>query len=326
MRRVVRKIAKLTQQTDRFVAINRRRQRRKIAILGFHGFIPKKAEMLNWCQAPIESFKQQMEIIAENYKVLPLREVIQRSINKQPLPDFTACLTFDDAFRSVLTLAEPILKKYQFHSTIFAASGIVGTNKPAWADSLFCAFEKTQNAFIEYAGKRYQLTSPQSRSNIYYQIDRSLKLLENGEREKAVASLNAALGVPEIDLNHPFMPLSWLELSLLKSSELFDIESHTHTHPILSRCSEDRQFQELHNSKTILSERFGNLQMLAYPNGRKCDFTKQTIKIAKDAGYNCAFSTIEGLWNGESDIFSIPRINIGAQTRLETFKMLLVGL
>jgi peptidoglycan/xylan/chitin deacetylase (PgdA/CDA1 family) len=226
----------------------------------------------------------------------------------------------------VKTLADPVLRKYGFHSTIFAATGIVGTRIPAWADFLFCSFQSTKQQSVDYGGIEYSLSTPENRSISYYKIDARLKVLANGEREKAVASLLAALGTVELGADHPFMPLSWEELDILALSNNFNIASHTHAHPILSRCNAERQHDELQHSKEILSARYGEIKMLAYPNGRRCDFTQTTINAARDAGYNSALSTIEGLWDRKSDIFSIPRINVGAQTKIETFRMLLVGL
>ena len=44
---------------------------------------------------------------------------------------YNVAITFDDAFKSLLKNALPIMAKYKFHTTIFVPSGCLG-RCPAW--------------------------------------------------------------------------------------------------------------------------------------------------------------------------------------------------
>jgi peptidoglycan/xylan/chitin deacetylase (PgdA/CDA1 family) len=63
-----------------------------------------------------------------NFKVVPLSELIEGIKNQQPLPDKSVAITFDDAYTDVLTQAKPILDKFSFPYTIFVNPGIINSN------------------------------------------------------------------------------------------------------------------------------------------------------------------------------------------------------
>lgn len=53
------------------------------------------------------------------YTVWPLGRILNTLVSGAPLPDKTVAITFDDAYRSVLEQAAPMLKKYGWPYTIF---------------------------------------------------------------------------------------------------------------------------------------------------------------------------------------------------------------
>jgi peptidoglycan/xylan/chitin deacetylase (PgdA/CDA1 family) len=63
-----------------------------------------------------------------NFKVVPLSELIEGIKNQRPLPDKSVAITFDDAYTDVLTQAKPILDKFSFPYTIFVNPGIITRN------------------------------------------------------------------------------------------------------------------------------------------------------------------------------------------------------
>src|SRR5437016_1514259 len=91
----------------------RRVRSRRLAILMYHGVTAEPLPVFNWCQLHAAEFEKQVGLLSCEYQVLPLTEVVDRLGRRAPLPDRTACLTFDDGFRNVFTTAYPILKRYQ---------------------------------------------------------------------------------------------------------------------------------------------------------------------------------------------------------------------
>ncbi len=64
-----------------------------------------------------------------NFKVVPLSELIDGIKNQKPLIDKSVAITFDDAYIDVLTQAKPILDKFAFPYTIYVNPGIIDRNE-----------------------------------------------------------------------------------------------------------------------------------------------------------------------------------------------------
>jgi peptidoglycan/xylan/chitin deacetylase (PgdA/CDA1 family) len=73
-----------------------------------------------------DTFRQHMQYLADNHKVLPLKQVIEALQNNQPLPDKTVVITFDDGYDNIYENAHPILKQFAFPYTIFINPPLIG--------------------------------------------------------------------------------------------------------------------------------------------------------------------------------------------------------
>lgn len=74
-----------------------------------------------------EVFAQQLELLRrERVPVLSFGEVARRLSDGTPLPEHCAVLTVDDAYRSFLDTAMPLMRRYQFPVTVFVNTDSVG--------------------------------------------------------------------------------------------------------------------------------------------------------------------------------------------------------
>lgn len=64
-----------------------------------------------------------------NFKVVPLSELIDAIKNQQPLPNKSVAITFDDAYIDVMTQAKPILNKFDFPYTIYVNPAIINRHE-----------------------------------------------------------------------------------------------------------------------------------------------------------------------------------------------------
>ena len=74
-----------------------------------------------------DTFREHMQYLAEHHKVLPLKQVIEALQNKQPLPDKTVVITFDDGYGNIYDNAHPILKEFDYPYTIFVNPSLIGS-------------------------------------------------------------------------------------------------------------------------------------------------------------------------------------------------------
>ncbi|MEJ2199492.1 MAG: polysaccharide deacetylase family protein [Desulfuromonadaceae bacterium] len=73
-------------------------------------------------------FAEQLELLkTKDCAVLTLGAVVARLKQRQPLPPRCVVLTIDDAYRSVLTGAMPLLRQYGYPATLFVNTAAVGS-------------------------------------------------------------------------------------------------------------------------------------------------------------------------------------------------------
>ena len=103
--------------------------------------------------------------------------------------------------------------------------------------------------------------------------------------------------------------LSKEQLLELDKDDLCTIGAHTLTHPMLRNS--EKMKEELTESKRLLEEMLGHsVVFMAYPYGRRSSVSRKVMREARNAGYKCAFGTIQSPISDKSsrNLFYIPRI------------------
>jgi peptidoglycan/xylan/chitin deacetylase (PgdA/CDA1 family) len=325
--RLPHKILALSRKCPGFLPLTRRARAGSVAIVMYHGVTPQPLPVFNWCQLPLAQFEQQLDFLASQYTILPLREAIDRLARRAPLPRNPAVLTFDDGFRNVLTTACPVLERHRVPATVFLVTGFIGTRQPAWPDRLYHAVAATRKADVKLGDLRWKLASAGNRAAAYRALAARLKTLATEQKDAQLLELHQQLEIPaEVPANSPLSTLDWPEIEQLARTGLIDFGSHTHTHPILSRCTPEMQRDELLRSRDIIRERLGRCDLLAYPNGSRADFDAECQRLAAQLEYRCALSTEPGLNPPGSDLFGLRRVNVGADTTPDGFEQMMAGL
>jgi peptidoglycan/xylan/chitin deacetylase (PgdA/CDA1 family) len=327
IRSAARKVLRAPGAVPGYLPLLRRLSSRRVAVVMYHGVTADHLPVFNWCQLAVDRFEQQVAFLAAEYHVLPLAEVVERLRTGAALPDRPACITFDDGFRNVLTTAFPILERCGMPATVFLVTSLVGTRQPAWPEQVYQAVTTTSQSTVTFRGKDWLLTSDAERSRAQASITEELKSLPERQKQESLATLMTTLGAgAPVESSSPLATLDWNEVDALSRSGLVDFGSHTHTHPILARCSEDTQFDELRRSRDVLNEHVGRVSLFAYPNGTRSDFTSVTKRLVGEAGYQCALSTVPGLNTRRTDAFELRRVNVGADMTLAGFEAAMIGL
>ena len=88
---------------------------------------------------------------------------------------------------------------------------------------------------------------------------------------------------------------------------------HTVTHPILSQLPSELQKSEIVTCRQRIEQETGVPPVsFAYPNGSIKDYTKETTKIVRQAGYLAACTTRKGSNPPGCDRFALRRIGVGS--------------
>jgi peptidoglycan/xylan/chitin deacetylase (PgdA/CDA1 family) len=255
-----------------------------------------------------ERFARQMEYLSENWMPLSLQEAVQR-LGHNDLPERTVAVTFDDGYRDNFLYAYPILQRYGIAATIFLASGAIGSNRMIWHDRVFRAFRKTKVSMLEDVPgieKRFPVRTVEEKRFAQARVLQLLWELTDEVRLDRINRLEERLSVEGEERSAGLM-LHWGEVLAMSEGNI-SFGSHTISHPILSNISECRLREEIVESKKVIESKIkGPVTGFAYPVGRKQDFNDQVKAIVREAGYQCAVTTIFGVNEADQDLFELRR-------------------
>lgn len=111
--------------------------------------------------------------------------------------------------------------------------------------------------------------------------------------------------------------LSIEEMREMEASGLIDIESHTKSHPRLSKLEADAAREEILGAKLYLESQLGKAcAHFAYPYG---NFNDDTRRIVSEL-FVSAFGVRHGTVGKSSDLFALPRASVDQSTSFTQFK------
>jgi peptidoglycan/xylan/chitin deacetylase (PgdA/CDA1 family) len=121
---------------------------RRGTVIAYHavGPCPRSVDHENLF-VPADAFAAQMAYLARRRAVIPLDSLVRGEI---PPGRPAVAITFDDAFRSVLTTAAPILRRHGFPATVFVPTGWLG-RRGRWYDAPGCEVEVMDEAELREA-------------------------------------------------------------------------------------------------------------------------------------------------------------------------------
>ncbi|HEX6664925.1 MAG TPA: polysaccharide deacetylase family protein [Gaiellaceae bacterium] len=106
-------------------------------------------------------------------------------------------------------------------------------------------------------------------------------------------------------LDSPFVLPAWRVRDLIAAG--WEVDSHTITHPDLTRLDDAGLWHEVHDSRVALRREFHvPANFFCYPDGR---FDGRVVRAVQDAGYLGATTTLEGLAR-PSQLFTLRRIRV----------------
>ena len=182
-----------------------------------------------------------------------------------PLPRRPVLFTFDDGYRSVLTVAHPVLARYGIPAAAFICSDPVRDQRLLWYDAL-------ARAEGEAAVERWK---------------------EAPYLEWRAVCARVARPAAEED---PNAPLTSAAVRTLAQMEGFEVGGHSAGHAILSRADRHDQRREILENTAALEEWSGRpVRAFAYPNGRPgVDYTPMTVTLLRELGFDFGFTTRPG--------------------------------
>ncbi len=223
----------------------------------------------------------------------------------EPLPPFSASITFDDAYANVVSNALPLLADRGFTATVFAPVSYVGTDRLLWNDQVHVLVGE-DNELARMASVAAGLAPVRSAHELVY----ALKEVPDEVRRETIHRLEDCSQLSEYPDPGSCRICTEDELRTLHSQG-WSVGSHTLTHPILTRLSGAEAVEEIVESRERLARMLDEAPRgFAYPDGAFTDSHKQMVR---DAGYEFAVTTEGTPIAGAQDATALSRIYPHAQ-------------
>lgn len=281
--------------------------RRRLCILNYHRILAHPDPLLE-SEPTIDTFRWQMDLLADCFNVLPLAEAIER-LSAGTLPPRATAITFDDGYRSLHELALPVLRERGLPATVFVTSGHMEDESSMWNDIILEAVRRLphDDACIDLDDiglGTYPMAGQNERKRSAALLTERCKYLRPLERRRMLDRLQE---LTHVSLRQHLMLTPDMLRDLL--SHDIDIGGHTVTHPILTRLDDTVAFREIVDNKRDLERIIGRpLKLFAYPNGKRgIDYEQRHARMVKEAGYSAAFTTAAGAAARSDNLFELPR-------------------
>jgi peptidoglycan/xylan/chitin deacetylase (PgdA/CDA1 family) len=275
-------------------------------ILLYHRVAAVEVDPWQLCVSP-EHFAQHLDVLK---RFRPVR------LSQMPecVTQGSVAVTFDDGYADNLHSAARLLQEHDIPATFFLTSGYLGGNREFWWDELQrrLASAAAGGAELELTiadrTQRWDLTRSPWLS-IYYEIYDLLQPLTDLTRRGILGHIRCNERIDEPRESHRALTLS--ELQKLAGVELCGIGAHTVTHPRLAAHSAPTQLAEMRESKRFLESAVGRgIDTFSYPFGGPGHYSAESVRMAHQAGFSAACTTIPAPVDRTCRRLELPRVVI----------------
>jgi peptidoglycan/xylan/chitin deacetylase (PgdA/CDA1 family) len=292
---------------------NSRWRRNRLLILAYHGFSLEDEHLWNpeLFMHP-DYFRARMQLLKKRgLAVLPLGEAVQR-LYANDLPENCVALTFDDGYYDFYKRAYPILKEFNFPSTVYLTTFYVNYNRPIFDSVCSYMLWKGRDQTLdlrEITGQdqKLDLSSDASRAAAYDSLVGFARQQKFSAEE--MDDLNARLA-RRLKIDYGALCAKRI-LHLLTPGEVgqlaaegVSIELHTHHHR--SPLNQQLFRQEIEENRNNIQGMTGSSALhFCYPSGI---FDNAFIRWLKDLSVVSATTCDPGFASRRSHHLLLPRV------------------
>ncbi len=274
-------------------------RRRRPAILCFHDVRDG-----GWLQGFLRE-------LIDRAPVVSLGSLVDDHVSES-LPEPKVAVTFDDGYKSIRTIVEPVCTELGIPFTTFVCGEVLQGGLAPWYERLGLVVAALGSAraakcwgFDRDPGRLLQSALKAAPQHLL------LRGLEHAEHEASIDSRS---------LRDRFMTAR--DLAEIARNPLVTVGSHTYSHPILSNLDSAAQRREIHRGIAAITAVCGPpIEFFAYPNGSLADFDTTTIQVLREAGVRAAFTTVQRPLRSADDVFCLPRLGISERDSVQKLEL-----
>jgi len=259
-------------------------------------------------------FEQHLDWIGLHYDFASLDEIGGRLESGIGFAKPTAAIAFDDGYGDVYHHALPLLRKKGIPATVFAVTGLVGTQQMQLHDKLYLLLKSAfSNAGqtprqVVVLLRNADIATPQMedicrmRASAFHVMAALIDNVPQAQARRMIQVLEERFGLGEGRYDELFS-LSWEMLKEMQAAGM-TIGSHTRTHALLTNESGETVIEETTRSRQDLENSLGvKVQHFAYPDGRHNAVATAAVAAA---GYRFAYGTCRHR-DPDYPLMTIPR-------------------
>lgn len=256
-----------------------------------------------------QTFASMVQYLAGDHRVFPL-DAPQKSVPTDPR--IAIAITFDDGWVDNARYAQHILARHAMPAAIFLCPEQMGKSLPFWPERLVAFFRaathlRREKEFLDVIRECAQLPEIKAIA----QADELVEFVKqfSARRRNLLFERLEQLGFGKILDNSATTDstMSWEDARRLSESG-FLLGSHTLHHEILTQIPLEETRVEIIESRRQLNLEIGRRCFaFAYPNG---DWSPEIRELTASAGYAMALANKPGVWTAQTDLFTVPRINL----------------
>ncbi|MFI5177446.1 MAG: polysaccharide deacetylase family protein [Vicinamibacterales bacterium] len=236
-----------------------------VVVLCYHGLraddAPAGAMAFENLHVRASAFDAHCRVLRETCDPISLDDWRAALADTAPLPPRPVLITFDDGYRSVLTIGGPVLRAHGLPAVVFVCSDPAERRRLLWFDDV--AAREGEGAVEEWKARPY------------------------ADWLTACAADTRAVAADD-----PRALLTGTEVGVLSRQPGIEIGGHTARHPILAHATAAEQRAEIEANRAALERWTARpVRAFAYPNGRpRVDYDANSTAVLAELGFDFAFT------------------------------------
>lgn len=252
-------------------------------------------------------FERQMEFLSRHRKVVALSDLLAMMESGVEPEAGTVCITFDDGYLDNLTVAAPILEKYQLPATVYLPTSYISRGETHWADLVHQMFllRSRDILTIRHLGLSADLSDARQERIAYEVLHKSLLSAKHGPRRELLNEVRMQVlpggGVPQLTM-------TWDDVRLLcKQYPQFVVGGHSREHIDLNNHGGQYACEEIEGCRIDIQRELGQWPAhFSFPYSR---WNPETRAMVVQAGWLSAVGQGEGVRIGSlSDRYVLSRL------------------
>lgn len=242
-----------------------------------------------------DEFRRQIEWLKSETEMLDEQGLIDLArATELPRRTVYSAVTFDDAYIDCYSIARPILDSLGIRAIFFVPVGMVESRQLGWWDLAAYLLKRSNRETIRVRDEVLHL-----RADLLGSLKRVLRIFKLEPvhlTEGLLDELSSVCGVPLPDKDCQSAELmSWDQIRAMHADG-HGIGSHTLSHRVLATLAPQEQALEIRESRRQLKAILGaDVRSFAYPVGGTQHYDKASVALAREAGYEQAFTFNTGI-------------------------------